>query len=93
MNPLKTLFRLLVSCLLWIFVIYWAIFATFTITLLISSGPERVVHWYMHISTVGFHFDWSWRVFVIRQITNLIITVGLFLLRRQLRGRQPAGPL
>jgi hypothetical protein len=42
-----------------------------------NVSNSRRVHWYMHISTVGIHFDWSWRAFLVREIANLAITAGL----------------
>jgi uncharacterized membrane protein len=92
MNLLKTLFRLLVSCLFWILIASWAVFAFNSIYYLITAGPARVVHWYMHISTAGIHFQWSARKFVIYQIVILAITVWLYFLRRRLHAGSESNP-
>lgn len=90
MNTLKMILRLLVGCLFWILIAYWVIFVTFTIMLFFSGGTDRVIHWYMHISSVGIQFHWSWKEFIVRQVINLAVTVGLYFLARRLR--RPAGP-
>jgi len=87
MNLLKTSLWLVVSFLFWILIFYWAAFAFNTIYYLISGGPAQVVHWYMHVSSVGLQFHWSWKEFVARQIANLVITVSLYFLMRRLRNR------
>jgi len=87
MNPIKTVLRLLLGCLFFILIAYWVVFITFTITLFISGGRDRVIHWYMHISSVGIQFRWSWKEFVARHIANLAITVSLYFLMRRLRDK------
>jgi hypothetical protein len=50
MKLLKTILRLVVSCLFCILIAFWAVFIFYTIFYLVESGPDRVVRWYMHIS-------------------------------------------
>lgn len=85
MNHLKMISRLLVGFLLGFFITYWVLFVTYTIMLFISGGRDEVIHWYMHLSAVGFQLHWSWRAFVAGQLANLAITAGLYFLWRRLR--------
>ena len=85
MNPLKTILRLVVSCLFWILITFWVVFVINTIFYYVESGPDRVVHWYMHISRAGIQSHWSWRAFLTRQMAILAITVALYFSKRRLR--------
>ena len=99
MNPLKTILRLVVSFLFWILIAYWAVFVFNTIYYLATGGPERVVHWYMHISggmqilsvangtAVVRLTPWNPRRFLVKQIVLLATTMALYFLRRRLRSR------
>ena len=59
MNFLKIILRLVVGGLFWILIAFWGVFIYYTIVYLVEGGPERIVHWYAHVSGMQFHWDWS----------------------------------
>lgn len=104
MKILKMILRASVSSLFWILTAFWAGFLFSSIVYFIEGGPDRVLHWYMHISggmelhslpngTVVGHLDpWNPRLFLARLIANLLITVLLYFLRGRLRDRNSDKP-
>jgi hypothetical protein len=97
MNLLKVIIRLVIGFLFWMLIASWAVFVFNTIYYLATGGPERVVHWYMHISggiqilsvsngtAVVRLTPWNLRRFLVNQIVLLAITAALYFLRRRLR--------
>ena len=95
MNLLKVIIRLVIGFLFWMLIASWAVFVFNTIYYLATGGPERVVHWYMHISggiqilsvsngtAVVRLTPWNLRRFLVNQIVLLAITVALYFLRRR----------
>jgi len=83
MNALKTILRLLVSCLFWILIAFWAVFLSTSVFYFVSSGPSLVVHWYTHIDSA--HAHWSAWAFLGRMLANLVITLCLYVLKQRLR--------
>ena len=93
MNFVKTILWLVVSVLFWILITFWVSFVFISIYYLVESGPDLVIHWYMHISGVGLQYNWNWKVFLARLVANLAITVALYFLRGRLRaGSQTISP-
>lgn len=100
----KAIIRLVIGFLFWMLIAYWAAFVFNTIYYLATGGPERVVHWYMHISggmqilsvsngtAVVRLTPWNPRRFLVNQIILLAITVALYFISRRLRDSgRPAG--
>jgi hypothetical protein len=90
MNFFKMIFKLILGCLFWVLITYWAIFVIYTITYSVKGGPASVIAWYSHIA--GMQFHWNWKVFLADQIAILAITVTVFILRRRLRASGTRGP-
>jgi hypothetical protein len=92
LNILLNIFRFIVRCLFALLVSYWAIFVIYTIKKLFSGGPNAVVSWYEHIDTriirteptagafVVWIQPWDWRLFLVRQVVILILTIGVSVL-------------
>jgi hypothetical protein len=97
MKILRIILRTLAGGLFWILIACWAIFVFYSIVYFVEGGPDRVVHWYMHISgsmkilsvsngtAVVRLTPWNPRRFLATQIAILGITIALFFLRRRLR--------
>ena len=75
MNPFKMILRLLRLGLLWLLIVYWAIFISYTIMHLVTGGPSAVVRWYRHIA--GAPFQWNWEAFLAGEMVILATTLVL----------------
>lgn len=69
------IFQLIRRVLIWILLMYWAIFIGYTAVKFFSGGPSAVVVWYRHIARAP--FQWDWRVFLAQQAAILTITLAL----------------
>jgi hypothetical protein len=65
--------RLVLALLL----LYWLIFIGYTIAKYLQGGPQWVLAWYEHISTGDLFQPWNWKIFVMRQIFALTLTLLL----------------
>ena len=83
---IKSIFRLILRGLLWLLGAYWLGFLGYTVKNLIAGGWTAVLAWYEHIS--GPVFKWDWRIFLVRQLAILGVTLILYFFdRRMARGR------
>lgn len=75
MSILTTIFRFLRRGLLWLLLIYWAIFIGYTAVKLFRGGPSAVVVWYRHMARATFH--WNWGTFLAQHSAILAVTLAL----------------
>jgi len=75
-------------CLFGLFGAYWLVFIGYTVTKLITGGPDAVVIWYKHVSDLHISIEaseWHWALFLLRQIVILAVTLlSWFIGRRSL---------
>jgi hypothetical protein len=90
MNILQSSFRLLRRLFLYVLAAYWAIFIFYTAKKFATGGWPAVVGWYQHIDTKIDHqgqewsiTPWSWKTFLLREITALAITLVLLSFERR----------
>ncbi|HEX4038334.1 MAG TPA: hypothetical protein VHX37_09775 [Acidobacteriaceae bacterium] len=83
MDYLPRLVRLLGLCLLALLLVYWIVFAGYTMVELLRGGPHAVVAWYAHVIIEGSFLSqpraWSPMRFLLRQLVLLAVTAGLWI--------------
>jgi hypothetical protein len=89
MTIFKIIFRLLLRCLMGLFIGYWLIFIFYTAEKFVTGGSSALVGWYMHIDASPVHqgdgwffTQWSWGTFLGRQFAILGVTLALCLMER-----------